>query len=316
MRSNPKARPAPRLIGSLLPSALVVLSLSIMALGQGVPKQTEPKIPKLDDIAISPSRIELPMTPGMEKTVVVNLIYTAEVGKGQPIRVIAYLGDWSISQKGKVTFYPAGSQPDSASSWLVYSPTEVTVESGRVHPIRVTISVPRDATPGDHLVALFVEPRPDSPKLETNRKQLQVKFRLGAVFYIMVPNLTKKGSLASLKSEAREADIVVTPKLENSGNSHIRPIYSIKVLDQRGLMVVETPDTESLPVLAKSGMELPVTIEKKLPAGTYSVRYRVRFDDGGAVTEGQADLLVSEHIAQHFTPTARPDTREARSQKK
>lgn len=316
MRSNPRVCPAPRTIRRLLPSALAILSLSAIGLCQSPPNQAESKIPQLDDIAISPSRIELPMMPGTEKTVVVSLIYTADAGNGQPARVIAYLGDWSISQKGKVIIYPAGSQADSACSWLVYSPTETTVEPGRVHPIRVTISVPKDATPGDHLAALFVEPRPESIKLEKNRKQLQVRFRLAAVFYIMVPSLTKKGGLASLKSEAFETGIAVTPRLENSGNSHIRPTYSIKVLDQQGQTVAETAETEALPVLAKSDMEMPVIIEKKLPAGNYSVRYRVKFDDGGAVTEGQADMLVREQPVQHVAPATTTAAQGVKSVKK
>jgi hypothetical protein len=272
--------------------------LAAVAVCQNQPNHPDSKVPRLDDIAISPSRIELPMMPGTEKTVVVNLIYTADAGSGQPARVIAYLGDWSISEQGKVIFYPAGSRADSACSWLVYSPTEVTVEPGRVHPVRVTISVPKDATPGDHLAALFVEPRPETIKLENFRKQVQVKFRLAAVFYIMVPDLTKRGSLASLKSEALEAGIIVTPRLENSGNSHIRPTYSISVLDQQGRTVAEAPETEGLPVLAKSGLEIPVLVEKKLAPGNYSVHYRVRFDDGGAVTEGQAEMLVKAQLPQ------------------
>ena len=303
MRSNTRVFQAPRMIRSLLPAALAILSLSAMALCQSLPNQTESTTPKLDDIAISPSRLELPMMPGTEKTVVVNLIYTADTGHGQPVRVIAYLGDWGISQKGKVVFYSAGSQANSASSWLVYSPTEVTVESGRVHPIRVTISVPKDATPGDHLAALFVESRPESNKGGDTRKQVQVKFRLAAVFYIMVPTLTKKGSLASLTSEAVESGIAVTPRLENAGNCHVRPTYSIKVFDQLGTTVVETAETESLPVLANSQMDMPVTIEKRLPPGNYSIRYRVKFDDGGPVTEGQADMLVEEKSIQHIAPT-------------
>src|SRR5688572_13507680 len=107
MRSKKKAVPAPRTIKRLLPSVLAMLSLSSMALSQSVANQPDPTVPKLDDIAISPSRLELPMLPGTEKTVVVNLIYSAGTGQGQPTRVIAYLGDWGISQKGKVVFFPA-----------------------------------------------------------------------------------------------------------------------------------------------------------------------------------------------------------------
>lgn len=316
MRSNGRVFPAAATIKKPLATVLAILSLSVAALCQGLQNQPETKLPKLDDIAISPSRLELSMMPGTEKTVVVNLIYTADAGHGQPTRVIAYLGDWSLSRKGKVVFYPAGSRADSASSWVIYSPTEVTVESGRVHPIRVTVSVPKDATPGDHLVALFVEPRPESIKLENTTRQLQVKFRLAAVFYIMVPNLTKKGSLASLKSEAVESGIAVTPRLENSGNSHVRPTYSIKVLNQQGQTVLETTETDSLPVLAKTEMEMPVTIEKKLPAGNYFVHYRVKFDDGGAITEGLADLVVEEKPVLQKAPARTTERQATKTEKK
>jgi methionine-rich copper-binding protein CopC len=309
MRLNVKMR-------SLALSVLAVSVLPWIASGQSAPTVQEPKIPKLGDVAISPSRLELPMMPGTEKTVVVNLIYTSGAEASQPTRVIAYLGDWNLSEQGKILFYPAGSQPNSASPWLVYSPIEVTVEPGRIHPIRVTISVPKDATPGDHLAALFVEPRPDNIKLEENLKQVQVKFRLAAVFYIMVPNLTRRGSLVSLKAEANGSSIAVTPRLKNEGNCHLRPTYSIKVFDQRGGIVAETALTESLPVLAKSEMEMPVSIDKALPAGNYSVRYRVSFGDGGALTEGQTDLLVKERLAERSSSAAPPHVQTTKPDKK
>lgn len=277
---------------------LAILPLLAVAQTQTASSQAPKKMPELDDIAISPSRVELPMMPGTEKTIVINLIYSSDTGKGQSTRVVAYLGDWGITKEGKVDFYPAGSRSNSASPWLVYSPTEVTVEPGKAHPIRVTISVPKDATPGDHLAALFVEPRPDNIKLEQNRKQVRMKFRLAAVFYIMVPNLTQKASLENLKVEAMDRGVVVTPRLKNEGNSHVRPVYSMKVLDQTGNTIAELPETESLPVLAGSEMEMPLLIEKVLPAGNHSVRYRVKFSEAGAVTEGHAELVVKDHLAQ------------------
>jgi hypothetical protein len=285
---------------SLLISILSILILPLLAVAQAqtASNQAQPNMPGLDDIAISPSRIELPMMPGTEKTIVVNLIYSSDTGRGQSTRVVAYLGDWDITKEGKVDFYPAGSRPGSASPWLVYSPTEVTVEPGKAHPIRVTISVPKDATPGDHLAALFVEPRPDNIKLEQNRKQVRMKFRLAAVFYIMVPNLTQNASLENLKVEAIEKGVVVTPGLKNEGNSHVRPVYSIKLLDQTGVTMAAVPETESLPVLAGSEMEMPILIETALPAGNYSVQYRVKFGEARAVTEGHAELLVKDHLAQ------------------
>lgn len=292
-------------IRGLLISILLLSILPLLAVAQAqtASSQAPQRMPELDDIAISPSRVELPMMPGTEKTIVINLIYSSDTGKGQSTRVVAYLGDWGITKEGKVDFYPAGSRSNSASPWLVYSPTEVTVEPGKAHPIRVTISVPKDATPGDHLAALFVEPRPDNIKLEQNRKQVRMKFRLAAVFYIMVPNLTQKASLENLKVEAIGRGVIVTPRLKNEGNSHVRPVYSIKLLDQTGNTIAEVPETEALPVLAGSEMEMPLLIEKVLPAGNHSVRYRVRFSEAGAVTEGRAELEVKDHLTQKVVST-------------
>jgi hypothetical protein len=288
----------PKPIRGLLISILLILTMPLLAVAQAqtASSQSPPKMPDLDDIAISPSRVELSMMPGTEKTIVINLIYSSDTGRGQSTRVVAYLGDWGITRGGKVDFYPAGSRQSSASPWLVYSPTEVTVEPGRAHPIRVTISVPKDATPGDHLAALFVEPRPDNIKFEQNRKQVRMKFRLAAVFYIMVPNLTQNASLENLKVEAIERGVVVTPRLKNEGNSHVRPVYSIKVLDQTGVTIAEVPETESLPVLAGSEMEMPVLIEKALSAGNYFVQYRVKFGEARTVTEGRAELVVKNRL--------------------
>lgn len=297
-RSDEKMFVITRNVRSLLFSALVVFGLPLFALAQDrTSPDQRPTTPDLNDIAISPSRIELPMLPGTEKTVVVNLIYSSDTGAGHPTRVLAYLGDWAITKQGKVDFFPAGSRSNSASPWLVYSPTEVTVIPGRSHPIRVTVSVPKDAAPGEHITALFVEPRPDDIKFEQNRKQVRVKFRLAAVFYIMVPTLTQDASLENLKAEATPKALIVTPILRNKGNTHVRPIYSIKVLDKSGASIAETPDTEALPVLADSETEIPLVIEKALPAGSYSVRYRVKFSENGPVTEGRADLVVAEQSA-------------------
>src|ERR1044071_8539065 len=116
---------------------------------------------------------------------------------------------------------------------MVYSPGEVTALPGKAHPVRVTVSVPKDATPGDHLAALFVESRPENIKLTENKRQVILRFRMAALFYITVPDITRKGSLENLKTDSDGKEIVITPTIKNEGNSHIRPLYSIKVLDPK-----------------------------------------------------------------------------------
>lgn len=281
-------------------TAVWLVVLPVLALGQtqSPPVQASTQAPADDGIGVAPARFELPMLPGSEKTVVVNVIYNSVSGEAQPCRLVASLGDWSILSTGEAEYYKAGTQPSSASSWLTYSPAEITALPSKVHPIRVTISVPKDATPGDHLAALFVEARPDNLKVDQNRRQVILRFRMAALFYVMVPQLTRKGSLQNLKSGVSEQGILITPTLKNDGNSHLRPLHSVKILDSAGATVAELPETESLPVLAGAEMSRALIIPKSLAAGAYSVHYRVDFKDGSAATEGQTELVIKDRPAR------------------
>lgn len=284
-----------RLSFALLIAALALLPATAQTPG---PESQEQKPPALDDISISPSRFELQMLPGTEKTVVVNLIYKGVAVNASATRLVAYLGDWSMSIQGKLEFQKAGTQERSACPWMIYSPAEMVATPGQANSIRVTISVPRDATPGDHLAVLLVEPRPDDLKLDRERRQVRMKFRLASIFYIMIPAITQRGSLENLRAEASDQGIIVTPRIRNEGNSHIRPLYSIKLVNQTGAAVAELPETESLPVLANSEVEVPIVINKSLPAGVYEVRYRVRLTEGGPITEGRTEMRVGERTEQ------------------
>src|SRR5688572_32050441 len=88
------------------------------------PKQRE------TGISVAPARFELEMQPGSETTVVVNLDYHSNSGNSQPVRIVASLNDWTIDRSGQVQFEKANTLPNSASSWLIYSPAETTVVPG------------------------------------------------------------------------------------------------------------------------------------------------------------------------------------------
>jgi hypothetical protein len=234
------------------------------------------------------------MGPGSETTVVVNLDYHSTAENSQPVRIVASLNDWTIDRDGQVQFEKANTLPNSASSWLIYSPAETTVVPGNLHAIRVTITVPKDATPGDHLSALIIEQRPDNLKFTEDRRQMVIRYRMAAVFYIKVPQLRRQGSLESLRAEAKEGQVIVTPFLKNAGNSVIRPLTSLRVTDSSGLSVVEVPQKESLPLLGGSELVQPLVVETRLTPGTYNVKYRVDFQDGSRPTEGITELVIPQ----------------------
>lgn len=251
-------------------------------------------LPAGTGISLAPARLELEMQPGSETTVVVNLDYHNSTKDSQPVRIVASLNDWTIDRNGQVQFERVNTLPKSASSWLIYSPAETTVIPGNLHLIRVTISVPKDATPGDHLTALIVEQRPDNLKLNQNRRQMVIRYRMAAVFYIKVPQLRRLGSLESLRAEATADQVVVIPVLKNAGNSVIRPLTSLRVTDSSGVSVAELPQKESLPLLGGAELVQPLVLETRLAPGTYNVKYRVDFQDGSRPTEGVTELVIPQ----------------------
>jgi len=247
------------------------------------------------------------MQPGSETTVVVNLDYHSTAENSQPVRIVASINDWTIDRDGQVQFARANTLPNSASSWLLYSPAETTVIPGNLHSIRVTITVPKDATPGDHLSSLIVEQRPENLKLNENRRQVVIRYRMAAVFYIKVPQLSRQGSLESLRAEATSNQLTITPLLKNSGNSVIRPLSSLKVTNSSGISVAESPQKESLPLLGGAELLQPLVLETQLAPGTYTVKYRVDFQDGSRPTEGVTELVIPQiQRASNATANAGP----------
>ena len=273
-----------------LTATLIWLFITVVCVSAQVPDAT-PK-PSGNGISLAPARLELEMQPGTETTVVVNLDYHATSENSQPVRIVASLNDWTIDRDGQVKFERANTLPNSASPWLIYSPAETTVTPGNLHAIRVTVSVPKDAAPGDHLTALIIEQRPDNLKLNENRRQVVIRYRMGAVFYIKVPQLRRQGSLESLRAETKDDQILVTPLLKNTGNSVIRPLTSLQVTDRTGIAVAELPQKESLPLLGGAELVQPLVLESRLAPGTYTVKYRVDFQDGSRPTEGVTELVI------------------------
>ena len=258
-------------------------------------------------MALSPARFEVEMQPGTERTVIVNLDYRGTTSSSQPARIVASLNDWSLTKDGLVNYYPASTQEGSACPWMIYSPGEGLVTPGTMHQIRVTISVPLNADPGDHLAALVIEQRPDVAKYQSSStRQMVIRYRLATVFYIKVGKLTRHGDLYDLLAEQTQNGVVVTPRIRNVGNTALRPLAALTVLDSAGKPVVQVPEAEVLPVLAGSEAARSVVIDKALPVGRYTVKYRVDFQNGQPAIEGVTEISVRTQVAEANSPTKKP----------
>jgi len=64
------------------------------------------------------------------------------------------------------------------------------------------------------------------------------------------------------------------------------------VTDTAGIAVAELPQKESLPLLGGAELVQPLVLESRLAPGTYTVKYRVDFQDGSRPTEGVTELVI------------------------
>src|SRR5262245_34954419 len=115
-------------------AVLLLLVAAVVCVRAQAPNSAAPNQAE-SGISLAPARLELEMPPGSETTLVVNLDYHTTKENSQPVRILASINDWTIDRNGQVQFARANSFPNSASSWLLYSPAETTVVPGNVHPI-------------------------------------------------------------------------------------------------------------------------------------------------------------------------------------
>ncbi len=99
-------------------------------------------------MGLNPSRAEVEILPGTEKTLAFEI---ESPPSNSPVRGRLLLSstDWTISEDGAVQFPDPGTLPDSASRWIVFSPSAVSISSGQKQMVRVTVSVPEKTSAQD-----------------------------------------------------------------------------------------------------------------------------------------------------------------------
>ena len=71
------------------------------------------------------------------------------------------------------------------------------------------------------------------------------------------------------------------------------------------MAVAELPQKESLPLLGGAELIQPLVVETRLSPGTYSVKYRVDFQDGNRPTEGITELVIPQSQPASNGPSTR-----------
>lgn len=247
-------------------------------------------------ISVSPSRLEVIIVAGTERTVGIAVDYTRDIPDTElpTARLIARLEDWSLNEDGSIRFAPINTLERTASPWVTFGPAEFSLAAEKRQILRYTISVPKDTKPGDYLFACYIENRIPPPPPRQGEKRIVLNFRYYTMFYVMVPNLTREGELQALETTVVNGEPVVSPTLGNKGNSRLRPKHSVEIRDATDKILFSSPMSDAMVVLGGHRWKMPFTITIKLPTGKYTLAYTVDFGDKSALQRGKSSFEISE----------------------
>lgn len=274
-----------------LPSA--VLSVAVLAAALGSPfsaaAQTQgPKRPPTlrvnlqsdrlphDDFLVSPTRHSLVIPAGEKRTVDVE-IYN-RLAKRQDVKLGTE--DFSADANGAPVFFDEQfSGPYTARLWMDPETERFELDPAEKAYVRVTVSVPADAEPGDHQAAVIVT------RLNSDRASgaIGITARVACLFIITVPGDVRQEAHIERFVPQRVLNwfkpISLDLTLRNSGSVHAEPLGVIEIRNIFGIVVDEIPFRDWI-VLRDSVRTRTLNWNPVFALGRYTARTRLTAFNG------------------------------------
>jgi Bacterial protein of unknown function (DUF916) len=270
--------------------ALASLGVSAGHAAAGTPPTTPPPTeptPAADDTAPSETLPEIveswTLTPGggpdgeeagsrpnlqyqvAAGTVIDDTVIVYNLGN-VPMNFAVYATDAFNNDDGEFDLLPGNAPPVDAGSWVTLAQEAITLPPGKQAVIPITITVPVDATPGDHVGAIVASSVTTSDN--GDGQVVNVDRRTGTRLYVQVegplnPELavtdlqtTYHHALNSLSGSAE-----VSFRVENRGNVRLRGTPSVEIGGLFGLGAEKITLPELTELLPGQDVEVTATLE-------------------------------------------------------
>ena len=269
---NPPSTISKALRFAALMTLVLVAGMSTPTLG--APAPPEDTDPAADDgsFAVQPSG---PSGPGGRD----YFIYTLGAGEvfGDVVAVsnvgtetatfVIYATDAINTSDGSFTLLREEDKPTDVGSWIELGATQYTVNPGERVDIPFSITVPADATPGDHAGAIAAQ-KVNDPTLPDDGVSLEVRLRVGARIYVRVDGLLSPS--IAVENLNVDYDVPVNPfgssraiinyVLTNTGNVRLAPTAKLGLSGIFGLGEQQLPDRQIPELLPGSSIEITETV--------------------------------------------------------
>ncbi|WP_293174797.1 hypothetical protein [Oceanithermus sp.] len=239
-------------------------------------------------VAIDPPAVLFRAQPG--ETVTASILVANPGAEAARVRVS--LGDWMYQPDGQPVYLDPGSLPESASSWITFSPAEFVLEGHEKKVVRYTIEVPDDAETGTHWSVLFLQG--EDPNALPGANIATFKLRVAHTIYVDVPPVQRDGrilGLAAVPPEQPDEPISIGIQYANTGNGAYAVTGTLEVRDAQGQVVGETTIDRTV-VLPGATRVLVANFFGPLPRGDYVVLAVLNYGSETVDVAGQTVVSV------------------------
>ncbi|MEV7263587.1 DUF916 domain-containing protein [Micromonospora aurantiaca] len=262
--------PAAR-FGAALAAALLAVLLGPPAAGEAAPRPAPSADPGAVRWAVQPSGPGGPtgrnyftydLTPGDSVTDHVGVTNLGD----RPLTFAVYGTDAYTTTDGAFALLPSDRAATDVGAWIGVERRSWTVQPGRRADIPFRLTVPRNATPGDHTGGVIAAVAQDGVTADGQRVRLDQ--RIAARVYLRVagevrPAVTVESVRVAYDTPLNpigRADLTVTYRIRNSGNVRV---------GGTGAVVVDGPGGWTL------SRTSPVDLPELLPGAEFTVTERV-----------------------------------------
>jgi hypothetical protein len=240
----------------------------------GVQINTEPSTPFSNDFDMGPTRFTLELAPGEETTIQVQITSRMSARRGFTFESEDFQPGTTESQAADLLGPQRG--PYTARDWIHAAVPSLELDHGQRAFVPVTVTVPKDADPGDHYAALLLRRTPIAS--EKTDKGFEVISRVGALFLITVKGpVIRKTSIMSLTTRHKlywAFPSYLNLRVKNEGTVYAMPEGVIQIRNILGFVVDEIP-LKDWPVLRNSERGITLSWNPHFALGYYTARTKL-----------------------------------------
>ncbi len=219
------------------------------------------------DFQVGPTRFVLEVDPGEKRTIEIQLTSR----EGAPRTYDLSVEDFSVTDDGtdSIQFYANGNGPFSAKAWVQPLVSSIDLKHGERAFLPVTVSVPKNASVGDHYSVVLFERRPTAEI----SGGFNLVSRVGALLLITVKgDLIREGQLQTFATQKKlywSFPAKLSIQYRNTGTVHLTPAGHVDIKNIFGITVDDIP-VKDWYVLRNSTRRRDILWQPKFALGRYT----------------------------------------------